>query len=118
MVGQWIRFGFCAFFVICGLTAVVAATVGVYRFKDDLCKMHAAAMIDTLAFSSFTAAALIAFGFGIENLKMLLAVVFLWITSPACSHLLSRLEFTTGVKREPTDAGGLVKEETDEPSDK
>ncbi len=99
MVGEWIRFGFCAFFVLCGLSAVVAAVVGVYRFKDAMCKMHAAAMIDTLALLSFVLAAVIAFGFGVENVKMLLTVLFLWITSPVNSHLLARLEYMTGGSR-------------------
>lgn len=111
MAGEWIRFGFCAFFVLCGLSAVIAAVVGVCRFQDTMCKMHAAAMIDTLALLSFVFAAVIAFGFGVENIKMALTVLFLWTTSPVSSHLLARLEYMTGGSR-----GGQPVELPNDPS--
>lgn len=91
-MGEWIRFAFCALFVCAGLTAVVSATVGVWRMKEPLCEMHAGAMIDTLALLSFVLASFICFGFGFENIKMAATVVFMWMTSPISSHLLSRLE--------------------------
>ncbi len=93
MTGEWIRFGFSALFVMAGLAAVIAAVVGSVRYKDPLCAMHAAAMIDTMGLLSFVLASAVAFGFGVENVKMVLTVCFMWMTSPINSHLLSRLEF-------------------------
>ena len=111
MVGEWIRFGFCAFFVLAGLTAVVTATVGVLRFRDPLCEMHAAAMIDTLALLSFVLASAVMSGFGIETVKMAAVVIFMWMTSPINSHLLSRLEYI-GRDRKGEDEIELPSEET------
>ncbi len=99
MTGEWIRFSLCAFFVIAGLVAVVSAVVGVSRFKDPMCKMHAAAITDTFGLLSFAAASLISFGFGAENIKMIMVVLFLFTTSPVNSHLLARLEYITGGSR-------------------
>lgn len=112
MAGEWIRFGVCAFFVTAGLFAAISATVGVWRFKDPLCKMHAAAITDTLAFSMFLIGAAVAYGFGWETLKMAMAIVFLWMTSPVNSHLLSRIEYMNR-QRNGTEALKLPKEEAE-----
>lgn len=95
MAGEWIRFGVSAFFVVAGLVAVIGAVVGTVRYKDPLCAMHAAATIDTMGLLCFVLASAVAFGPGIENVKMVLTVCFMWMTSPVSSHLLSRIEYMT-----------------------
>ena len=38
---------------------------------------------------------IVAFGFSVASLKVILVIVFLWMTSPVATHLVSRLEVIT-----------------------
>ena len=48
MIGEWIRFGLCAFCVLGGLFAVFTAILGLFRFDFALNRLHASAVADTL----------------------------------------------------------------------
>lgn len=103
---EWIHFCIGALFIIGGITIAAIATFGTYRFKYVLNRMHAAALVDTLAILL----SLIGLMFLSANvfdttsetvfiiLKLLLVVLFLWFASPVSSHLISRLEVTTNEK--------------------
>jgi multicomponent Na+:H+ antiporter subunit G len=69
--------------------------VGQYRFRYVLNRMHAASMGDSLGLLLVIAGLCISAGDGWMILKMLLIVLFLWVTSPTGSHLIARLEATT-----------------------
>ena len=70
------------------------------RFKYAANRMHAAAVVDTLGIS------LCMIGFAVSapdlfsGLKILLVVVFWWLSSPVASHLLCRLEIETDEQRD------------------
>jgi len=103
---DWIRFGIAALFIIAGITIAVIATYGTYRFKYVLNRMHAAALVDTLAILLSLIGLMIlsgnVFESGQETLftifKLIFVVLFLWFASPVSSHLISRLEVTTNEK--------------------
>ncbi len=95
MIGEWIRFGFVAVFLILALIAFTAAVIGVYRFGFQMNRMHAAGIGDTLGIFCVIAACVISAGFGFDMLKLGLLILFLWFTSPASSHFLSQVEYFT-----------------------
>ena len=87
---------FCACAILCGtgLFCLVSGVVGVFRFKYALSRIHAAALFDTLGIMLLLAGVMVAEGLTVAALKMLVVVIFLWLSSPVCSHLIGRLEVT------------------------
>lgn len=95
----WIRFAATAALVIAGLAVCCIGVFGVYRFRYAANRMHAAAINDTMGL------ALCLLGFAVSApdafsaVKLLLVVVFMWISAPVSSHLLCRLEVETNEER-------------------
>ena len=97
---EWIRFAITALLVISGLVFCGIGVFGLFRFQYAANRMHAAAIVDTLGIS------LCMIGFAVSapdlfsGLKILLVVVFWWLSSPVASHLLCRLEIETDEQRD------------------
>lgn len=96
---EWIRFLLTAAFVLAGLCVCCIGVYGMFRFNYAANRMHAAATVDTMGI------ALTCIGFAISApdlfsaMKILLVVVFWWLSSPVASHLLCRLEIITDEQR-------------------
>lgn len=96
---EWIRFFLTAVLVLAGLVFCCIGVYGVFKFKYAVNRMHAAAIVDTLGIS------LCMLGFAVSapdlfsGLKIVLVIVFWWLSSPVASHLLCRLEITTDEQR-------------------
>ena len=96
---EWIRFLLTAVFVIAGLAVCCIGVYGMFKFNYAANRMHAAATVDTLGIS------LACIGFAISApdlfsaMKIMLVVVFWWLSSPVSSHLLCRLEIITDEQR-------------------
>lgn len=97
-VGEWIRLIAGSVLLLCGLLVFLIEVYGVWHMKYVLNRMHAAALGDTLGIGCSMAGLMLLSGFRFATLKMMLVVVFLWITSPVSSHLLARLEAGTNEK--------------------
>ena len=91
---DWIRFGLSALLTLFGLFVLVSSVLGLFRFRNALNRLHAAALVDTLAVLTILAGLALADGFTPVSLKLLAVVVFLWLTSPVSSHLIGLLEVT------------------------
>ena len=97
---EWIRFAITALLVVSGLVFCGIGVFGLFRFQYAANRMHAAAIVDTLGIS------LCMIGFAVSapdlfsGLKILLVVVFWWLSSPVASHLLCRLEIETDEQRD------------------
>lgn len=78
-----------------GLFLFVIEIYGVFRFSFVLNRMHAAAIGDTLALSFCLMGLIVKSGFSFVSAKFLLVIAFLWVSSPAASHLISKFEVTT-----------------------
>ena len=89
-----IRFIISCALTLTGLFVLVTGVVGIFRFKYSLTRIHAAALFDTVGIMLLLAGVMFAEGMTIATLKMLVVVVFLWLSSPVCSHLIGRLEIT------------------------
>lgn len=92
---EWIRFLAGAVFLLIGLSIFIIEMIGVFRFRYVLNRMHAAAMGDTLGIGSCLLGLIIISGWNFTSLKLLLVILFLWLSSPTSSHLIARLEVAT-----------------------
>lgn len=81
--------------MVAGVVIMVVAVIGVYRFHYVLNRMHAAAMGDTLGIFFILLGLMIKNGFSFVSAKLLLIIIFFWLASPVCSHLVSNLEVST-----------------------
>lgn len=94
-VWEWIRLIAGAILLMCGLVIFLIEMYGVFHFKYVLNRMHAAALGDTMGITCSLSGLMIMSGFRFSTAKMAMVIVFLWLTSPVSSHLLSRLESGT-----------------------
>ena len=90
-----IRLILASVLILPGLLALGAALLGVYRFSTMLNRVHAAAACDTLgAFLVLLGLAVLS-GWNGLSLKLLLTLLFLWLSSPVASHLIVHAEVRT-----------------------
>lgn len=80
-------------FILGGLFFFLVGTIGIIRFPDILSRIHAAAKCDTLGAFLCLTGLIIFNGFNIVSLKMLLVLIFIWITNPTASHLIGKAEY-------------------------
>lgn len=89
------RFIVVSFFMISGIVSMAVGVYGMFRFHYVLNRMHMAATLDTFGMLLVMIGLMIWKGFGAEMMKMLLIVIFFWISGPVSSHLISRMEVST-----------------------
>ena len=89
-----IRFVISAALTLAGLFCLLSGVVGVYKFRYALSRVHAAALLDTVGILLMLLGVIVATGFTVASLKMLVVIAFLWLTSPVAGHLIGRLEVT------------------------
>ena len=95
---QWVRFILAALLLFGGWATLFATVVGIYRFRYVLNRIHVAAKCDTFGvLLSFSSLALM-YGWSADTLKLLLIIVFLWVSNPVSSHLIAHLEAATNPK--------------------
>lgn len=92
---EWIQFFLSLFFLISGMVIFFIEVFGVYRFRFVLNRMQVAATGDTLGLCLCMVGLMIANGADWATAKLLLVLLFFWMASPVCSHMLSRLEYFT-----------------------
>ncbi|MBR4718956.1 MAG: monovalent cation/H(+) antiporter subunit G [Lachnospiraceae bacterium] len=91
---EWVRFTFAAIFLIFAAVMESIAVFGVYKFKFVMNRMHAAAIGDTLGLMLGAVGLIILKGLSWFSLKMVIVVVFLWMTSAISSHVIMRMEYS------------------------
>lgn len=97
---ELIRFILGTLCLLVGVLFFIVEIYGVFHMKYVLNRMHAAAMGDTLGISMSLIGLMILSGWNFTTLKMAFIIVFLWCASPVASHLIARLEVTTGEELE------------------
>ena len=105
MVMDYVRFALCVLCVVIGLFLTFVGVFGFYKFKFILNRMHSAAIIDTLGLFFIVLGLVIAYGFPVNDgvldltsIKLCCVVLFLWLTSPVCSHIIAKLIYMTDAK--------------------
>ena len=89
-----LRFAVSLVLTLGGVFVLISGVVGVFRFPYALSRIHAAALGDTLGIALMLLGVMVAEGFSVISLKLLVVMLFLWVTSPVASHLIGRLEIT------------------------
>ena len=99
---ELVRFICAALLIVIGLFVTITGVLGFYKYKFILNRMHAAALIDTLGLFFIVLGCIVAKGFvaedgsfDITSIKLACVVVFLWLTSPVSSHIISKLIYMT-----------------------
>lgn len=90
---EWVRFITAALLILAGSFISVSSVIGIFKFKECLTRMHAAAMGDTLALALILAGLIILTGISFTSLKLVLILIFLWLTSPVSSHLIAQMTY-------------------------
>ena len=85
-------------FIGAGILVLLTSVFGMFRFKYSLNRMHASAIADTLGIGLFMAGCIILTGLRPITGKMILLLIFLWLTAPISSHLVSRMDILTQQK--------------------
>ena len=90
-----IRFIIAACLVGFGVFLFAMSTFGVFKFKYVLNRMHAAAIGDSLALFSVLAGVGVMTGLTYSTLKLVIILVFFWLTAPVSSHMIAKMEIAT-----------------------
>jgi multicomponent Na+:H+ antiporter subunit G len=80
----------------CGIFFMVVGAVGFIRLPDVFCRLHVTGVLDTLGAPLIMLAAAVHLGLQLTSLKLVLATVFLAVTSPLVGHLLARAALEAG----------------------
>lgn len=78
-----------------GLIIIVLAIIGIFRLNYVLNRMHVAATCDTLGILFILVGLVFFEGVTFTTLKLACIVVFFWLSSPICSHLIAKIESQT-----------------------
>lgn len=81
--------------ILIGLFVIVGSVIGNYKFNYVLNRMHVSAMSDILGLLSVLLGLFLYRAFDISSLKLVLVILFFWLTSPVSAHLLARMEVLT-----------------------
>lgn len=87
-----IRLVIAALFLALAVFVFFSEVLGFYRFRYVLNRMHAAALGDTLGIVSTVIAVAVLTGRAGATLKLLLIVVFMFLTGPVVTHLTAQAE--------------------------
>ena len=90
-----IRFVFAACFMLGGLFILGVATLGLFRLSNALNRLHAAAKCDTLGALMVLTSLAILVGLNFTTLKLLILIVFIWLTNPVAVFMIGRAEVLT-----------------------
>ncbi len=83
-------------FLLGGFFFFVAATVGLLRFPDFFCRLHATGKGDTLAVLLSLIGLSVYEGFSLISLKILFIAVFMFLAQPTSTHAISRAAVRCG----------------------
>ena len=89
-----------AILVVVGSFFLVVGTVGLLRLPNVYNRLHATSKATTLGVSGIALAAWVYFGPGGGGLKALVTILFLFLTAPTGSHMISRAAQRMGVEFE------------------
>lgn len=88
------------FTIVVGIVFTIVTVIGVIRLPDVYTRAHAASKSATLGVLSILLGVFFHFWLkeGHFSIQLILAIAFLFITSPIGGHLMSRAAYISGVK--------------------
>ncbi|MFP6744582.1 MAG: monovalent cation/H(+) antiporter subunit G [Alphaproteobacteria bacterium] len=88
---SWILLIGGAFFILTG-------SIGLVRMPDFFSRTHPAGLIDTLGAALTIGGLLLQSGFTAVSIKLVLILVFLFLTGPTATHALAHAALISGIK--------------------
>lgn len=88
-----VLFVFGAFFFFVG-------TVGLIRLPSAITRVHATTKADTLGLGLIIIGLILIIGFNVTSLKLLLVLIFVWITNPTAAHMITKAMVNKKSKKE------------------
>jgi multicomponent Na+:H+ antiporter subunit G len=85
-------------FLLGGFFFFLAATVGLLRFPDFFCRLHATGKGDTLAVLLSLIGLSVYEGFSLTSLKIIFIAVFMFLAQPTSTHAISRAALRCGLE--------------------
>ena len=79
-----------------GCMFTLVGAIGVLRLPDVYTRLHAAGVVDTLGAGLLLAGLVVHAGFSLAAGKLLLILVFLWLTTTAACHALAKAALRAG----------------------
>lgn len=101
MSGALLFDGVVALLMLCGTFFMVVTGIGLLRFPDVYCRMHAAGKAGTIGIALLILATAVHFlpSEPFVTVRGLLAIVFQTLTTPGATHLLAHACYVTGHPR-------------------
>ena len=83
--------------LVVGFGFVLSGVIGILRFPDFYCRLHAMGTCDTLGVALMIGGLALSEGFTLTSLKMLLVLVFVFLANPTATHALGRAAVRAGL---------------------
>jgi multicomponent Na+:H+ antiporter subunit G len=87
-----------AILVIAGALFAVIGGVGLLRLPDFFTRIHGAGITDTLGAGLILTGLMFQAGVSLILVKLILILLFLWLTSPTATHALARAALESGLE--------------------
>jgi multicomponent Na+:H+ antiporter subunit G len=94
MIHQYITI----FFLLCGSFFIFVAALGIVRFPDLYTRIHAASKSLSLGIGFMLLGTILYFGSIMVIIKSIAVVIFIFLTMPIASHMISRAAYKRGVR--------------------
>lgn len=78
---------------VLGLFFFLVGSVGLIRLPDAISRLHATTKADTLGAGFILLAFVLREGVSLLSLKLILIIVFVWITNPTGAHLIGKIAY-------------------------
>ena len=92
---EWGRFILFCILLLLAAFFLLMSLIGVNRFRFSLNRLHAASINDTMGILCIVLACIIKSGISALSFKFVLVYLFMLITCPLSSHLISLLVYRT-----------------------
>ena len=97
--------------ILCGGFFLVMGSLGMVRFPDFWSRLHAASVIDSAGIGLLLLGMMVQAGLTLVTVKLILIVVFLFITGPTATHAAANAALVSGSR--PKDI--IVDQTADDP---
>ncbi len=91
--------------ILGGSGFLIIGAVGIIRFPDFWSRLHAAAVVDSAGMVLLLLGMILQGGFTSASIKLVLIIVFLFITGPTATHAVANAAYVSG-SRPLGDEGG------------
>jgi len=85
-------------FIVVGLFFMIVGAIGLIRFPDLYTRVHATGKCDTLGEGMMLFGFILYEGMNLVSVKILLLVIFIFVTSPTAVHAILNVAYTRGVE--------------------